>query len=70
MQGQRRSSAPGCTPLQSDAFASVADREGGSAVDGITGRYDQSDLIVYGAEDDEKMDSILDALERAPPARA
>lgn len=29
------------------------------------GRYDQSDLNVYGAEDDEEMDAILDALERA-----
>lgn len=25
-------------------------------------RYDQSDLNVYGAEDDDEMDSILDAL--------
>lgn len=31
----------------------------------MTGRYDQSDLNVYGAEDDAEMDSILDALERA-----
>ena len=29
------------------------------------GRYDQSDLNIYGAEDDEEMDAILDALERA-----
>ncbi|MCR6648548.1 MAG: hypothetical protein NVV70_10560 [Cellulomonas sp.] len=29
------------------------------------GRYDQSELNVYGAEDDEEMDAILDALERA-----
>lgn len=28
-------------------------------------RYDQADLNVYGAQDDEEMDSILDALERA-----
>ena len=31
----------------------------------MTGRYDQSDLNVYGAEDDEDMDAILDALDRA-----
>ncbi|MCG2803583.1 MAG: hypothetical protein L6311_16035 [Cellulomonas sp.] len=31
----------------------------------MAGRYDQSDLNVYGAKDDEEMDSILDALERA-----
>ncbi len=29
------------------------------------GRYDQLDLNTYGAEDDEDMDVILDALERA-----
>lgn len=29
------------------------------------GRYDQSDLNTYGAEDDEELDLILDALERA-----
>jgi hypothetical protein len=29
------------------------------------GRYDQSDLNTYGAEDDEEIDMILDALERA-----
>ena len=34
----------------------------------MTGRYDQSELNVYGAEDDEEMDSILDALERANQA--
>jgi len=28
-------------------------------------RYDQSDLNTYGAEDDEEMDSILDALDCA-----
>jgi hypothetical protein len=38
-------------------------------------RYDQSDLNIYGAEDDHEMDLILDALERAnkgndPPAPA
>ena len=31
----------------------------------MTGRYEQSELNTYGAEDDEEMDSILDALERA-----
>jgi len=31
----------------------------------MAGRYDQSELNTYGAEDDEEMDSILDALERA-----
>jgi hypothetical protein len=31
----------------------------------VTGRYDQSDLNVYGAEDDDDMDAILDALDRA-----
>ena len=31
----------------------------------MTGRYDQCELNVYGAEDDDEMDSILDALERA-----
>lgn len=34
----------------------------------MAGRYDQSDLNVYGAEDDEEMDAILDALERADQA--
>lgn len=34
----------------------------------MAGRYDQSELNVYGAEDDEEMDAILDALERANPA--
>lgn len=37
------------------------------------GRYDQTDLNVYGAEDDDELDMILDALEKAnaedvPPA--
>lgn len=31
----------------------------------MPGRYDQSDLNTYGAEDDDEMDSILAALERA-----
>lgn len=31
----------------------------------MPGRYDQSDLNTYGAEDDEEMDSILRALDRA-----
>ncbi|MCL3862949.1 hypothetical protein [Actinotalea sp. K2] len=31
----------------------------------MPGRYDQGDLNVYGAEDDEEMDAILNALERA-----
>lgn len=38
----------------------------------MAGRYDQNELNTYGAEDDEEMDSILDALERAsegPPPR-
>lgn len=35
----------------------------------MAGRYDQSDLNVYGAEDDDEMDSILDALERANQER-
>jgi hypothetical protein len=40
----------------------------------MTGRYDRSEFNTYGAEDDEELDSILDALERAnevsdpPPA--
>ncbi|WP_454778382.1 hypothetical protein [Georgenia muralis] len=34
----------------------------------MAGRYDQSDLNVYGAEDDEEMDTILHALERADEA--
>ncbi len=28
-------------------------------------KYDQNDLNTYGAEDDDEMDSILTALERA-----
>ena len=31
----------------------------------MTGRYDQFELNTYGAEDDDEMDSILDALESA-----
>lgn len=31
----------------------------------MTGRYDQGDLNTYGAEDDEEMDMILDALDAA-----
>lgn len=34
----------------------------------MAGRYEQSDLNVYGAEDDDEMDAILDALERANDA--
>ncbi len=34
----------------------------------MTGRYDQSELNTYGAEDDAEMDSILDAIERANEA--
>ena len=37
----------------------------GTTVVDMPGRYDQMDLNVYGAEDDDEMDSILDALERA-----
>lgn len=36
----------------------------------MAGRYDQSELNTYGAEDDEEMDSILDALDRASEAPA
>jgi len=31
----------------------------------MTGRYDPSDLTTYGAMDDEELDMILDALDRA-----
>jgi len=31
----------------------------------MTGRYDLSDLTTYGAMDDEELDMILDALDRA-----
>jgi len=31
----------------------------------MAGRYDPRDLNIYGAADDEEMDMILDALERA-----
>ena len=31
----------------------------------MTNRYDQSDLNVYGAEDDEDMDRILEAIDKA-----
>ncbi|WP_158220821.1 hypothetical protein [Kineosporia sp. R_H_3] len=31
----------------------------------MTRRYDQSELNTYGAEDDEEMDSILKAIDRA-----
>ena len=31
----------------------------------MTNRYDPSDLNVYGAEDDEDTDNILEALEKA-----
>lgn len=34
----------------------------------MAGRYDQSDLNVYGAEDDDEMDAILAALERVNDA--
>ena len=37
----------------------------GTTVVAMGGRYDQSDLNIYGAEDEEEMDAILDALERA-----
>lgn len=36
----------------------------------VTNRYDQSDLNIYGAEDDFEMDAILDALEKASSAPA
>jgi hypothetical protein len=31
----------------------------------MSGRYDQSELNVYGADDDDDMDAILDAVDRA-----
>ncbi|WP_157544458.1 hypothetical protein [Jonesia quinghaiensis] len=31
----------------------------------MNSRYDPSDLLVYGAEDDEEMDMILCALDKA-----
>jgi hypothetical protein len=31
----------------------------------MTGRYDPSDLTTYGAMDDQELDMILDALDRA-----
>jgi hypothetical protein len=31
----------------------------------MTGRYDASDLTTYGAMEDEELDMILDALDRA-----
>jgi hypothetical protein len=34
----------------------------------MPGRYDQSDLNTYGAEDDDEMDSILAPVERANDA--
>lgn len=37
----------------------------GTTVIAMAGRYDQGDLNVYGAQDDEEMDAILDALELA-----
>lgn len=46
----------------------VGKRRLGTNVVAMAGRYDQSDLNVYGAQDDEEMDSILDALERANQA--
>jgi hypothetical protein len=51
-----------------------ADPTTGHTVEVMTGRYDRSEFNTYGAEDDEELDSILDALERAnevsdpPPA--
>lgn len=44
-------------------------RRMGTTVVAMAGRYDQSDLNVYGAENDDEMDSILDALERANQAQ-
>jgi hypothetical protein len=31
----------------------------------MTGRWDQSDLNIYGAEDDDEMDAIMKALDDA-----
>lgn len=31
----------------------------------MTGRYDHSELNTYGAEDDEEMESVLKAIDRA-----
>ena len=48
-----------------DAHAPLRRAAAAPSVVIMTGRYDQSDLNVYGAEDDEDMDAILDALDRA-----
>ena len=37
---------------------------------GVTNRYDQSDLNIYGAEDDFEMDAILNALDKASETSA
>ena len=36
-----------------------------TTVAAMSGRYNQGDLNTYGAEDDQEMDVILEALERA-----
>lgn len=48
----------------------LGDRLDDATVTAMAGRYDQSALNVYGAEDDEEMDAILDAIERANQASA
>ena len=44
----------GCQPVHSIEYGQI-----------MSGRYDPSDLTTYGAMDDEELDMILDALDRA-----
>ena len=53
----------GSTPL--DRLVAVVAHGAGRGYGSSVDRYDPLDRLVYGAMDDDEMDTILDALERA-----